>query len=313
MGQDPSNIRVKGPLVYIRANTGEWFYYDTREKPLGNGAMGTVYFGRSYSNHHKMVAIKRVSDQLVENPRVRQRAKDESAFAFRHQNMVEMIGYCENHPDKGPIFIISNLVQGVTLDKHVAMTLNRMPDRVNRIMRCAIPVLNALEYLHGKSILHMDIKPTNIMVENGSNIRLMDLGIACVSSVLDTDKGGLLGTPGYAAPEQYVVKGQTDLDISKATDIYELGATMYDLLSGRKPYSDNKDKLTPIKDVPPKMMAVLKKALAQKQGDRYQSASEFRQAIQEAMRDGGGGNNNLWVILGVSVTVLIILFLFMLL
>ena len=192
MGQEASNIRVNGPLVYIRANTGEWFYYDVREQPLGNGAMGTVYFGRSFSNHRKLVAIKRVSDKMAENPRVRKRAKDESAFAFRHQNMVEMIGYCENHPDKGPIFIISNLVQGVTLDKHVITTLNNMPDRVNRIMRCAIPVLDALEYLHGKEILHMDIKPTNIMVENGRNIRLMDLGIACVSTSLDSSKGGLL-------------------------------------------------------------------------------------------------------------------------
>lgn len=281
--QGSPNIRVEGPRVLIRANTGEWFYFDVRDQPLGSGAMGTVYPGRALANHRQLVAIKKVSSEIENNQKIRKRAREEAALAFRHQNMVEMIGYCENHPCCGPMFIISKLVQGITIDRYVRMNFENKPDRTVRIVRCILPVLDALEYLHNKSILHMDIKPSNIMIENSSNVRLMDLGIACTSSVIDPTKGGLIGTPGYAAPEQYVEAGQTELDISKATDIYELGATIYDLLSGRKPYSDNPNRLTIIQKIPNKLMKVLSKALAKRQEDRYQTAREFKAALKDAL------------------------------
>lgn len=286
----PSSIVIRGNEVYLHANTGEWFSYNMAAAPLGGGAMGTVYFGRACKDHHFMVAIKKVTDKYASIPAVRNRAKMEASMAFRHRNLIEMIGYCENDPNEGPIFIISKLVQGMSLDKHVEQYRNS-PDWVNKICRCMLPVLDALSYLHVKGIIHMDIKPSNIMVENGSNIRLMDLGIAYVSGGISSGNGGLLGTFGYAAPEQFIEKGQTHFDFNRTTDIYEAGATLYYLLSRKTPYSPNTisedGDILAIQDIPgvPKaVMAVLKKALKDNQDDRFQTADAFKQALEEAMR-----------------------------
>lgn len=310
-----SNIVVEESKVYLRANTGEWFVYDQKDKPLGRGAMGTVYFGRSCTDRYYMVAIKRVTPQIAEIPAIRQRAKSEATLAFRHRNLIEMVGYCEEYEDHGPIFIISHLVQGVPLNIFVEGFRNT-PDWVSRICRCVYPVMDALTYLHEKNIVHLDIKPSNIMVENGSNIRLMDLGIAYTSKLVSSGNGGLLGTPGYAAPEQYIPRGQTEISFQNTTDIYELGATMYDLLSGTKPYEDGSESLKPIPGVPRPVMRVLAKSLQKHPADRYQSAAAFKSALMTAVSGNPSSPTPLWltpVLVVVSVAVIIGLLLILIL
>lgn len=289
------NIVVQGKDVFLRASNGEWFYFDPNVAPLGSGAMGTVYMGRAAQNSHYLVAIKRVTDQYAEIPAIRQRAKLEASMAFRHPNLVEMIGYCEQYPDRGAIFIISNLVQGVTLDRHIEI-FNGRTDRVERICRCMLPVLDALDYLHEKGIYHLDIKPSNIMVENGRNIRLMDLGIAITSSVLSSSNGGLLGTAGYAAPEQYVKPGERELAVTASTDIYEMGATLYELLSGHLAYSGNKETLESIAGVPKAVMAFLSKCLGKDRDSRYQSARECRDALLKALQTPAAKEKPKWLL-----------------
>lgn len=279
----PRHIEIRGNEVYLLANTGEWFHYNRAAAPLGGGSMGTVYFGRASKDNHFMVAIKRVNEKYASIPAIRNRAKLEASLAFRHRNLIEMVGFCEEDPDEGPIFIISKLVQGVPLDKHVVQFKNTT-DWVNRICRCILPVLDALSYLHVKNIIHMDIKPSNIMVENGSNIRLMDLGIAYVTGGISSGNGGLLGTYGYAAPEQFISRGQAQFSFDRTTDIYETGATLYFLLSGRTPYgADRNEMLRDIPGVPDSIMKVIRKSLSDNQTDRFQNAEEFKQALMEAM------------------------------
>lgn len=98
------------------------------------------------------------------------------------------------------MFIVSRLVQGVTLGQYVKQTFGRVGDRTARIVKCIYPVLDALDYIHSKGIIHLDIKPSNIMVENGSNVRVMDLGIAFTSAQGGTGSSGLLGTPAMPPP-----------------------------------------------------------------------------------------------------------------
>lgn len=288
----PSIIQ-KGNEIYLQI-ADEWYVYSLKEPPLGEGAMGTVYMGRSCRTGEK-VAIKRIIDKYANVPGIRARAHLEASLLFRHQNLVEMIGICELTPHKGPIFIVSRLVQGITLDQHVEQHLWNHADSVKKICESVYPVFDALEYIHSKGIIHMDIKPSNIMIENGFNIRLMDLGIAYASDVANLTSSGLIGTPKYAAPEQYVELGQHSLPIDRTTDIYELGVTLYELLTGFNPFESptceetlrkqRTETLPSVQGVPEPVIDVLRKATAKSQADRFRTAREFKQALQEALQE----------------------------
>lgn len=294
MRQPANNPTVvqKGNDLFLRVDD-EWFTYNLMDEPLGEGAMGTVYVGRSCRTGER-VAVKRVIDKYANIPSIRRRAQLEASMLFRHKNLIEMIGYCELAPNKGPIFIISRLVQGITLGQHVQMHLRQRKDAVKKICECVMPVFDALEYIHSKGIVHLDIKPSNIMIENGCNVRLMDLGIAYDDqSATLINSAGLLGTPKYAAPEQYISDAGEYVSINSTTDIYELGVTVYELITGYNPYDSptceetmqrqRTDILPYVQGVPKEIINVLRKATAKQQSERYQYASEFKKALNDAL------------------------------
>ena len=275
------------PNIYLYV-LGEWYAYNPFDPPLGGGAMGTVYKGFRCRDNAP-VAVKRVMDSYANNPQIRGRARLEASLAFRHQNLVEMVGCCEYAPTFGPIFLISNYVQGEDIDKYVK-SFAGSPNRVEKICTAICSVLDALDYVHSKNVVHRDVKPSNIMVENGSNVRLMDLGIAKMTGGNPYSQFGFIGTPEYSAPEQ--VKGDKD-GINQTTDIYELGITFYELLAEENPMAcpsevetltkQIKETLPASPKIPKKLMNVIWKATEKEQADRYQSALEFKEAIQEAL------------------------------
>lgn len=287
-----NNIVLKGSIVYLKAN-GVWYAYDRGKRPMGEGAMGIVYKGwRTDTN--KFVAIKQVNPQLADVPSIRERARLEASMMFNHPHVVEMLGVCEWKHDHGPMFIISSWVNGITLDEHIRNhKLRNLPDATKRICETVYPVLDALSYLHGKNIIHMDVKPSNIMLENGYNIRLMDLGIVHTHDAVEVSSPGIIGTPKYAAPEQVIKPGDKCLYINQTTDIYQLGVTLYEMLSGVNPYDapsiskiiekHNTVQLPPIAGVSKHLMNVLLKATSLRQADRYQTAQQFKEALQEAV------------------------------
>lgn len=271
---------------------GEWYCYNPMVEPLGSGAMGTVYLGYRCRNGEK-IAVKRVKDYYANNYAIRERAKQEASLAFRHNNLVEMIGYCEYAPNNGPIFILSKFVSGTTLGEHVKQNLDDRPDRVEKICHTIYPVLDALDYAHSRGVIHRDIKPSNIMIENGCNIRLMDLGIARMNEGNKFSAFGFIGTPQYAAPEQIARNEKNGIQINASTDIYGLGLTFYDLLTGNNPFDcktdaetlakQMKEKLPYDAKIPKRLMSVIWKATEKDQNKRYQSALEFKLAIQKAI------------------------------
>lgn len=277
------NIKIQGPEVFLRVGR-DWFHYNRQAPPVGAGAMGTVYLGRHVQDYHYLVAIKQVNPAYSRIPAIRERARLEASLAFRHRNLVEMIGLCEVGDINGPMFIISRLVQGVTLEQHVQQAFARRPDKVQRIVNCMFPVLEALDFIHDKGIIHLDIKPSNIMVENGCNVRLMDLGIAYTQAHPGMTASGLLGTPGYAAPEQYIKPGQPSPTFDASTDIYQLGATLYELIGGKKPYADDDSVLERLPGVSKALMQVIAKALHPEQESRYSSARIFATELRKALQ-----------------------------
>jgi len=271
---------------------GEWYCYNPYLNPIGSGAMGDVYVGYRVRNGAQ-IAVKRVKPCYANNRMIRERARLEASLAFRHPNLVEMIGYCEYAPDHGPIFLLSNFVVGQDIDKYVA-GFHDSTLKTEKICNAICSVLDALEYLHEKGVIHRDIKPSNIMVENGSNVRLMDLGISRMNGGNAFSQFGFIGTPQYSAPEQIKrEEGNKSNPINATTDIYELGITFYELLTGVNPMDCASDVETLAKqisetlpenpDIPRKLMKVIWKATEKNQVDRYQTAKEFKQAIRESL------------------------------
>jgi eukaryotic-like serine/threonine-protein kinase len=293
MNQQTVIQRPNDPFIYLWV-MGEWYCYDPADKPLGSGAMGTVYLGYRCKNN-ELIAVKRVKDCFANNKTVRERAQQEASLAFRHDNLIEMIGYCECARDVGPIFLLSKFVSGTTIDKYIIDNFSDRDDRVEKICETIYPILDALDYIHSRGVVHRDIKPSNIMVENGSNVRLMDLGISRMTGGNKFSRYGFIGTPEYAAPEQILRNEKDAVEINAATDIYELGITFYELLTGKNPMKGStdaetlakqmKEKLPADKNIPEKLMKVIWKATEKPQMNRYQNAPEFKAAIQEAMRE----------------------------
>lgn len=279
--------RPGDPYIYLSVDN-KWYCYDPNEAPLGGGSMGTVYRGYNVKTRER-IAIKRVIDRYANNEMIRERAKLEASLAFRHHNLVEMIGYCETNNTNGPIFILSKYVNGENVDKFIER-LPDTPDKVEKICRIIYMVLDALEYIHSRGVVHRDIKPSNIMVEHGSNVRLMDLGIARMNSGNNFSHMGFIGTPQYSAPEQIIRDTTGATPICAATDIYALGITLYELITGNNPFASEreaetlmrqmKDAIPENKKIPRPLFAVLRKATSKSAADRYQTAAEFKAAIE---------------------------------
>lgn len=282
--------RPGDPYIYLSV-MGDWYCYDPASKPLGSGAMGTVYIGYKVQDGARM-AIKQVKPAYCGNQMIRERARQEASLAFRHQNLVEMIGCCEYAPDSGPIFLVSKFVSGKNIDEYVSEVLTGV-DRVEKISHAVMQVLDALEYIHSRGVIHRDIKPSNIMVEGDSNIRLMDLGIARMNDGNQFSKFGFIGTPQYSAPEQILRDKTRNVQINAATDIYALGITFYELLTGNNPFDADtevdtltrqlRDPLPAHDAVPRRVMAVISKATEKEQSKRFQTAAEFKDALREAL------------------------------
>ena len=175
-------------------------------------------------------------------------------------------------------------VEGRSLRAVLDETGSLSPERAARI---ALSVCDALDYLHGRGVVHRDLKPENIMLVAADEIKLLDFGIAAKAGARRLTFGRLsriMGTPDYISPEQ--VRGERG---NARSDIYSLGVVLYEMVAGRTPFCgenpflvmNDRLKNTPASleecapEVPPRLAAVIFKALARDPGKRYRTASEF--------------------------------------
>ena len=189
---------------------------------VGEGAMGVVYRATD-PVLNRTVAIKVMSEALARNDDLRGRflREAQAAGSLQHPNVVTIYDFGEVN---GHLYIAMEFVEGEDLEsilrKNVALAIG---DKLDII----IDVLGGLAYAHRHGIVHRDIKPANIRIDGEGRARIMDFGIAHLSSSDLTRTGVMVGTPAYMAPEQIVGGG-----ISAATDLFSVGAVLYELLTG---------------------------------------------------------------------------------
>ncbi len=199
-------------------------------RSIGSGGMGEVWLAEEELLGRK-VAIKVLNPALTRDEHFRQRFLHEARVqsGLLHPNIVALHTFFEL---EGAYYMVLEYAGGVTLRELIARTGPLPEARVRRIMA---QLLGALRYAHGKGVVHRDVKPANIMVDEGDEVKVMDFGIARLmggDSRL-TGTGVKLGTLYYMSPEQILTPAQVD----HRTDIYSAGLVLYEMLSGKLPFS----------------------------------------------------------------------------
>ena len=258
-------------------------------RELGKGAMGTVYEGFDPGIERK-VAIKTIlAEHLMvgsgESAVVRFRREAQAGGRLQHPGIVGIYEYGE---ENDLTFIVMEYVEGQELLRLMRAKGKFGLAEVMIIMR---QLLEALDYSHSRGVVHRDIKPANVMVLDGLQIKVMDFGIARIQSSSLTQVGTVLGTPTHMAPEQLM--GQS---ADGRADLWSAGVLLYELLTGHNPFAADTPAavmhrvmqiepaplLGQVAGVPVGLDAVISCALAKDPANRFQSASEFLQALTMA-------------------------------
>ncbi|MCR9197392.1 MAG: serine/threonine protein kinase [Planctomycetaceae bacterium] len=260
-------------------------------KLLGRGGMGAVFLGHD-DELDRQVAVKMLSPGLIADTTSRERFLREAraVAAIAHPSIVAI--HRVESGDKLPWFAME-YVPGKSLEQH--LTDGRRIS-ATQVIRIGYQVATALAAAHGASLIHRDIKPGNILIEDESGrVRLLDFGLARNTAGTGlTTSGTLLGTPSYMAPETIAEQPQDE-----RTDLYALGAVLYHLLAGAPPfqadtvvgtiYAISRGEFPPLarnSNAPVELLRIVERLLQSDPNQRFQTASEVATALR-ALRKGG--------------------------
>ena len=255
---------------------------------IGEGGMGNVYLAR-HTQLGRNVAIKSLLPQLARNENIRARFKNEASTMAHLQlpNIVTLYDYVE---DENGLYLIMEYVEGMELDEYIRTVSGPIP--AEQAIVFMQQILSAFFYAHGQGIVHRDIKPSNILITTNGTIKILDFGIAKMLSEAGnklTKTGTQMGTVYYMSPEQ--VQGK-EIDIR--SDIYALGVTLFQMLTGTCPYEGlttefevyNKivqEPLPPANSVypgvPGYMDFIIQRATAKNPVHRFSNCGEFIQSL----------------------------------
>ena len=291
------------------------YEFDTDEPLLGEGGMGRVYRGwqvDEYVGRHREVAIKELRQGLPEH--VIERARLEASIRLKNDSLIEMIDFIEEkYVDKYQtpvrnLYVVSEYLPGVNLDRLLEggvtnylgdvipfaqeMYDTYKSDPFHFALTIVRSLLSGLTALHDAGYIHRDIDPSNIMLTAEGHIKLIDFGVAkdvTGNKKKLTSYGQFIGKAEYAAPE--AAQGLVDA-LNFPTDLYAVGIVLFQLIAGHVPFSGEfYDVLAqqcktalPLKEIRLKeLRKVLKTATEKDMKLRYQTASEFRVAIDKLM------------------------------
>lgn len=256
---------------------------------IGRGGMATVY--RAYQvSMNRVVALKVLPRHLANDDTYLQRFHREVKIAsqLEHRNIVPVHDYGEY---EGQPYIVMRYLPGGSVDD----LLKNGPLALEQIIELLDQIAPALDYAHGKGVLHRDLKPSNVLIDDNGGAYLTDFGIARIlgetSSVVTTQ--GVVGTPSYMSPEQ--AQGH---HLDNRSDIYSLGVALFEMATGQRPFEGDTPygiavlqvtaappqprALNP--NIPALVESVILTALSKKREQRYTTAVQMAQALEDAAR-----------------------------
>jgi|GEM_PF-668526 len=268
---------------------------------IGDGGMATVYRAVDLTLQRE-VAIKILHPHLAKDKDLTQRFHQEAAIAARleHPNIMKIYDY-GTHSDKRT-FIVAELIRGQDFHKLQVEQARKTGEPYSPIV-CAMvgeEILKGLGNAHGMDIVHRDVKPDNVMIASGGEVKLMDFGIAKNTSTSLTLTGHFLGSPSYASPEQ--VKGE---QVDNRSDIYSMGIILYEALTNRLPFSGQsapevmmkicQGKYTPLRQarvsLPQALGDIVTKALQLDRKHRYANAEAMARDLRAFLTQCGVQNS----------------------
>jgi hypothetical protein len=263
---------------------------------IATGGMGAVY--RAYDPEaDREVALKVLMPDLVAGkPHLVERFRREAQHGarLRHENLVSLYEFGEA---AGTCFLVMELVEGINLHDYIARSGPLDPEDARRLL---LQVVRALDYIHHQGIVHRDIKPANVLLahkEGRTVAKLSDLGLARQTREEEfrlTREGHTVGTVDYMAPEQARNSDLADI----RSDLYSLGCTFFHMLTGRPPFSTGSlperifkhaeteppDPRTLNPAVPADLAVVVRRMLAKKPADRYQTPADLLEVLTHGPR-----------------------------
>ena len=253
---------------------------------VGEGAMARVYRARD-PEINRTVAIKLLKDELCVDKEYVNRFLREAraAGAISHPNIVTV--YDVGRHGETPYITMEFMDEKSLAD----MLSDNTKFSIKQILSFGVQLARALDHAHRRGIVHRDVKPDNILLEGGQTVKIADFGIARLDSSDDlqkTNAGTVLGTPRYMSPEQ-----AAGLSVDGRSDLFSLGAIIYELLTGKKAFDSNNVATlifqimhkeppairTVLPDVPVGLQRIVSKLLAKRADHRFQTGAELAEAF----------------------------------
>ena len=245
---------------------------------LGEGGMGAVYKAAD-RELDRFVALKVIRPELASNPSILARFKQELLLAHQvtHRNVIRIYDLGEA---EGVKFITMEFIEGQDLRALIREKKKFAPEEAVDVIQQVCQALNAA---HGVGVIHRDLKPQNIMQDGSGRILVMDFGLArTLEGDGMTQTGALVGTMEYMSPEQALAK-----DLDQRSDIFALGLILYEMLTGKQPFSAEsalaslikrtQERATPVSDIdaqiPGALSGIVSKCLERDLKQRYQNVS----------------------------------------
>lgn len=261
---------------------------------LGEGGMGTVYKAE-HRRMHRVVALKVVSTSAMKSPDAVKRFHREvrTAAQLTHPNIVVAYDADESN---GVHFLVMEFVDGSDLSSYIKQN---GPLSIGQAVDCLTQAARGVEYAHQQGIVHRDIKPHNLLIDSNGTVKILDMGLARLSSSVAavggadasslTESGAIMGTIDYMSPEQALDTKHADA----RSDIYSLGCTLFYLITGRPCFKGDSmmkkllaHREAPIpslldfnKEATPELNAVFQRMVAKSPADRFQSMPEVIAAL----------------------------------